>query len=100
CSCPVRRTFRVAKGPFRPEWRIAMLSSSPRRSGFTLVELLVVIAIIALLISVLMPALSGAKREGQRAKCITNLRQHAAFGAINANQDSLSRMHTPHDVTQ
>lgn len=43
--------------------------------GFSLLELLIVIAVIALLGALLFPALSRAKRNGQRTTCRSNLRQ-------------------------
>ena len=66
------RTPATLKGLHQP---LGAPWCSSSRSGFTLIELLVVIAIVAVLASLLLPALSRAKTKSRSVVCISQLRQ-------------------------
>jgi len=65
--------------------------ASRTNRAFTLVEFLVVISVVLILTSLLMPALSQARRAGDRLRCLNNMRQIGA-GLITYADDSNNRI--------
>ena len=62
-----------------------MAAPASRRAAFTLVELLVVIGIIALLVAILLPALSRSREQALRTQCASNIRQWGIAYQMYAN---------------
>jgi prepilin-type processing-associated H-X9-DG protein/prepilin-type N-terminal cleavage/methylation domain-containing protein len=78
----VRRADPARGAPTVAARRTAM------RAAFTLVELLVVIGIIAILMALLMPALSKVRQQAKAVECSTNLRSLAQAWQMYANQNN------------
>jgi prepilin-type N-terminal cleavage/methylation domain-containing protein/prepilin-type processing-associated H-X9-DG protein len=70
----------------KPEFKVEKIMRT--RKGFTLIELLVVIAIIALLLSIVTPALKKAREMGQRVACQNQLRTIGMANVLYANDNN------------
>ena len=68
------------------------------RYAFTLIELLIVISIIMILIAILLPALSGSRKEASKTQCLTRIREvYVAHAEYLHNEPSLPPMNNDED---
>jgi prepilin-type N-terminal cleavage/methylation domain-containing protein/prepilin-type processing-associated H-X9-DG protein len=97
-GAPMPRPHPIHKKPGFTVVELAAMSTC-KREAFTLVELLVVIGIIAVLIGILLPALSSARRSAQTVKCLSNLRNLAysfqMYAGANRNAFPVVRQDLP-----
>lgn len=77
----------------QPGFLVILKGHDKAMRGFSLVELLVVISILAVLMSLLLPALSKAREQTQRTRCLSNLRQ---FGVASMNYSNAFRGDVPY----
>ena len=73
--------------PVLPSRAAAVVPAGARVRAFTLVELLVVIGIIAVLISILLPALGRAREAANKTGCLSNMKQVHVFLTLYANEN-------------
>ena len=86
-SQPIQADSHLGAGYRKGSFQRAMV----KRAGFTLIELLVVVSIIALLVSILLPALAKAREQTRAAMCLSNLKAWATATVMyhSENEDKL-----------